>query len=87
MKARPCTGGTDHDKEHLMTASAAVGSGRTAAAAADRPDASAPDARPLSDAEKFAADGRVEPSAVANHVSTDDPLMTMTERIRSDKIH
>jgi hypothetical protein len=87
MKARACTGGTDHDKEHLMTASAAVSSGRTTAVAADQRGTSARDPRQLSDAEKIAADGLVEPRAVANLTSTDDPLMTMAERIRSDKIH
>ena len=68
-----------------MTASAAVRSGRTkptkartaAARAAHRP----------CDAEKIAADRLVEPSTVANLTSTDDPEMTMAQRIRSDRIH
>lgn len=68
-----------------MTASAAVRSGRTKSTKTRA--TAARDAHRPCDAEKITADRLVEPVAVANLASTDDPLMTMAERIRSDRIH
>lgn len=67
-----------------MTASAAVRSGRTTTKTRAT---SARVARQTSDAEKIVADRLVQPAAVENLTSTDDPEMTVAEQIRSDQIH